>query len=337
MEFLTSFPEVGPYTYVSDLTSGVLKGAWKAYNKETKDFYAIKSISKTAFTCPEDHTKFVGEVTSLRQVNNRYIAAVLDFIDDPSTYHVVLQLPEGECLRDHIQNHGPVSDKIVKEIVARLQYVLLYLANDIGMKYSILNPDNIFVDDRGNLTSFVIQNEDPILSPTIDITDTCFLPPELISRNIRHKHSNSWSMGTIVYYALTGKIPFFGEKKETIVQSILTAHLNIPAAIPEDAKVFLQRTLTKNQLMRLPLDDIFSTQFMIGIASEAPTANERRNSEVTQLHTRSSSFLSLAAKPTSSTSLSGLVEHPQHVVHLSYRNGIKHSNSKNKLAGANFG
>ena len=216
MEFLTTPPEVGPYSFICDLNSGVLKGAWTAINKETKDFTAIKSISKAAFTCPEDITKFVADVTAHRQINNRFIAAVLDLIDDPSTYHVVLQLPEGECLRDHIQKHGPLSDKLVKEMVSRLQYVLLYLANDIGIKYSILNPDNIFVDERGHFVSFVVQNEDPILCPIIDITDTCFLPPELITRNIRHKNSNSWSLGTIVYYALTGKIPFYAEKKESI-------------------------------------------------------------------------------------------------------------------------
>ena len=334
MEFLTSFPEVGSYSYVSELKSGVLNGSWKAINKETQDFYAIKSISKTAFSCPEDHTKFTAEISSMRQANNRYIAAILDFIDQPSTYHVVMQLPEGESLRDHIQNHGPLSEKCVKEFVAKIQYVLVYLVNELGMKYSILNPDNVFVDDKGHLTCFILQDGHSILSPLIDVTDYCFLPPELLSRNVCHQNSNSWSLGAMVYYALTGKIPFFGTTKEEITQAILTSHIDVGDTLPEDQKLFITRTLVKNQLMRIPLNSIFSTQFMVGIPQELPTANERRKSETAFTH---KTYVSLTKTP-SACSLSGFNEHPTvGMVHLSYKGAMKHSNSKNKFPGTNFG
>lgn len=339
MEFLTSFPEVGSYSYVSTLTSGALRGSWKAVNKETQEFYAIKSIPKDSFTTAEQSARFSSEVGILRRANNRYIAALIDFIDDPKTYHLVTELPEGTSLRDYIEKNGPVSDKLVKELISKLQYVLLYVFNDLCLKYIILNPDVIFVDESGHLTRFILQDPDSIISPPCDYSCICFVPPEIISRKASHDNSNGWSIGVLAYYMLTGKIPFLGENMEETKKLILGSHVQYPETVPKDAKKFIYVALTKNPLMRLPVKSIFSTEFMRDVVPETPMHSERRKSAIPS--ETKSKYMSIKKVPSSLAMSPDGVTHPKlSAVHLSYKSNIgimKHSISKNKLSGTTLG
>jgi serine/threonine protein kinase len=322
------------------LTSGVLRGSWKAINKETQESFAIKSIPKDSFTTAEQSTRFSAEVGLLRRVNNRYIAALIDFIDDPKTYHLVSELPDGISLRDFIEKNGPMSDALAKELLSKLQYVLMYVSTELCIKYLVLNPDVIFVDEGGHLTLFILQEADSILSPPTHYSCLCFAPPELLSRNIRHENSNSWSIGVLTYYILTGKIPFLGENKEETTKLILGSHVEYPESLPEDAKKFIMRALTKNQLMRMPVKDIFSTEFMRDVTPELPHQTEKRRSSITIENKPKPKQISLKKGSSLSSSQDG--EAPQiklSTVHLSYKSSglMKHSNSKNKFSGATLG
>jgi serine/threonine protein kinase len=329
----TSGKEVGPYSYVSTLKSGALRGSWKAINKETQEFYAIKSINKVSFTTSEQTARFSKEIGLLKRANNRYIAALIDFIDEPQTYHLVSELPEGCSLRDYIEKNGPMSDKLVKELLSKLQYVLIYISTELCLKYVIVNPDVIFVDENGNLDRFILQDEESILAPPSHFSCICFTPPELLSRQIKHVNSNSWSIGILTYYALTGKIPFLAENEEGTTKHILGSHLTYPDSFPDDTRKFIAAALTKNPLMRLPIKDIFSTEFMHGINPEVPLQAERRKSAISRTN-----YMSLNKRPISGSPDDS---HPKlSAVHLSYKSNIgamKHSSSRNKLSGTTLG
>lgn len=277
MEFLTTYPEVREYSFVKELTSGALNGSWKAVNKNNQNFYAIKSILKTSFQTPEQNAKFLNEIYILKQVNNKYIASLVDLIDDSNAYHVVTELPEGVCLREYIETNGPLSEKSVKDIIAKLFYIAYYTREQLGFKYCNINAENIYVDSNGTMTKYLLGSESSISSSANNPKIIPFLAPEFLSTQKFHPNSDTWCFGCITFFSLTTRIPFLGATPEATIKAILTSHETIPDTVSEPGKQFIERCLVKNPLMRLNLNDLYSVSFLENVPMETPqTSNERR-------------------------------------------------------------
>lgn len=292
MSYLTSLPELGDYTFIGSITTGILAGCWKAFNKKSQETFCIRSIPKAAISAADQYSKFSNQLTLLKQLDNKYIATFIELIEDAKTYHIVTELPEGMSLHDYITKNGPMPEKLVIEMIARLFYIIHYI-----MHYIPLNYDNVYIDGTGHLTRYIYPVDD-FLSDQNNLGRLSFNPLEMISSKKPHINTMSWSMASVAYYAMNSKLPFSGSSEEEMTKSILSSRIEIPTSISPEAQIFFEKGFVKNPLMRSSVVDLFVTDFLKGAYLETSSTNERRcSAQIPQ----QKNFLPLKKLPSFST------------------------------------
>lgn len=293
MNIYTSLPELGQYTFLSYINSGYLSGCWKALNKKTQETFCIRSIPKAAIESPELSAKFANHINMFKLIDNKYVASLIEIIEDDKAIHIVTELPDGQSLHDYIIKNGPMHEKYIIEMIARLFYIIQYLNDKFLINFMPMTYDNIFIDDSGHLTRYIYPFDD-FLHENNKLIMSMFSPPEIISSRKSHPNSMAWCLASLTYYCLLAKLPFEGNTEEELGKSILTQHADIPTTISEEAQQFLNRAFVKNPLMRCSVIDLFVTDFLKGVNMEPSSYSERRSSaQIAQ----TKSFMSLRKMP----------------------------------------
>ena len=330
MNSIDSVPEIGNYTYIGQPNNGCLKGMWQAINKTTNQFYVVNTVNKSDYQSVEQASKFANEIGLYKRTDNKYIAKFTDLLEDQNSYHIITELPQGICLKDYIEKRGPLSETLVRELITKLQTVLLYLQGDLGLNFVVMDPTVIFVDKNGRFSKYFLQLHDSVITTLKDDISYCFIPPEYYSRHVSHATSNSWSVGALGYYTNTGKLPFSGNTKDEFINSVLNHHVLFPGFMSADEKQFITKTLLKNQFMRLKISDFQTTPFMEKAEKEdfLPSLIERRRSLNPLTLSKSMSTFSYLTNQQSTSSANNLPPPKPQVVHLSY---MKNSTSRRRF------
>ena len=321
MEILTSFPEIGDYSYVNSIQSGCLKGSWRVVSKKTQEQFALQTIAKSSLNSSEANSRFQSQLYNMKQADNRYIAAFIELIDDPSAFHIITEIPEGKSLKDYVTEKGPMPRELVQDLIGKLIFVQKYLNSKLGVKFCEFNPNTIYVDDSGSLTRYCIS----LTLPQNDSFLAHFVPPEIFTQNKIASSSDSWSLGMIVYFCITGTLPFDCKTEQEIMKKILNEKISIPPSLPEDISLILSKTLVKNSLMRMGITDMSASEFLSTfVIEDGEMRNERRSSSNSNPQQLSKSKSGQASKSQSDVN--------KHLVHLSYKaniNSVKKGSKKN--------
>jgi serine/threonine-protein kinase len=138
---------------------------------------------------------------------------------DGSPY-IVMELLEGSTITRLVEDHGPMSPRLVAMMVAQVAKVL-HRAHVLGIVHRDIKPDNIFVTEDSDYELFVkvldfgiakqtrIGQSDSVTKTGVVVGTPEFMSPEqaISSKNIDYR-SDIFSLGVVTYYALTGELPF---------------------------------------------------------------------------------------------------------------------------------
>jgi len=160
----------------------------------------------------------------------------------------------------HLQKDKKFSEDRVKFYAAEIVSGLEYL-HTAGVIYRDLKPENLLLTRDGHIvmTDFGLSKEG--LHDKDDRTGTfCgtpeYLAPEVLEGKGYGKAVDWWSFGTLVYEMLTGLPPFYCEDVQEMYTKIMTAELEIPQTMSDEAGDLLTRLLDRNDESRLqePVD-----------------------------------------------------------------------------------
>ena len=329
MEFLTTFPEVGNYSYVSSIQTGCLKGAWRVISKETQENFALQSIAKTSLISSEANARFNAQLFNIKQADNRYVSAFIELIEDSAAFHVITEIPDGISLKDHVIGNGPLSKEKVQELIGKILFIQAYLSTKLGMKYCEFNPYTIFVDESGSLTRYCI----PISRSTTDPFLALFDPPEILIQNKVAPSSDMWSIGMIIYFCITGTLPFDCKTTAEVVKQVLNDKITFPSTLDPEIGLLLQKILVKNSFMRMTYQELSASEFLSTFSIEiTEQRNERRSSTNAILPPRMGRSHNQSVNLTRSNS-----EANKHLIHLSYKANISTAKRAPKRSIHNLG
>lgn len=303
MSFLNEVPEAGDYLFHDELKSGVLSGCWRAYSKNTNQYYIIKTVQKESFNTPESGRKFIHELGLIRNAHHENVSQFIEMIDQPSQVHIVMSDVNGVCLRDYIESNGPMNERLTAELIARLYVVSQYLKPQLGIEYCSFNVDNVFVDNNGHLTYYFLQQFNGLLNHSESASTIPFHPPEVISGKGYNTNADSWSLAAIAHFCLTGEILFLQNSIEATKKAVLAEPLKINEKISDEAKYFITKGMIKNPLMRTAMKNFITFDFLkdapIDITQSMPVGISESPSKLS-LHDKATlgkkSFIKLSYK-----------------------------------------
>lgn len=263
---------VGAYVIDSLLGRGGMASVWRAWDKRHGDQVAIKII---ADSCGGGQfaDRFIGEIrhhASLRHPNIVRVREVFSVAGQPC---MVMDLLSGGSLAGLLekspQHRLPVETALplVTEILGALDY-----AHRQSMVHRDVKPSNVLLDrshQHAYLSDFGIAlavGEKRLTQFGSSVGTSAYMSPEQIrATGTIDYRSDVYSMGCVLYEALTGRPPFVAEgaddeNDDAAFAAVLSMHLSaaplppkqrVPG-IPAHVNALVMRALEKDPARRIP-------------------------------------------------------------------------------------
>ncbi len=226
---------VGRYEFLGELGSGAMGTVWRARDTGLNREVAVKEVHLPFDMPPRERerarARMVREAQAAARVSHASVVTVHDVLEADGVPFIVMELLDGESLRDRLRRAGPLPEAEVERI-ARPLLSALWAAHRAGVIHRDVKPANIMLCEGGNrpvLTDFGIANlpdhEGTALTGTGTILGTAaYAAPERLENDETSAVSDLWSLGATLFAALVGESPF---KRDTLTAT-LTAVLTQP-------------------------------------------------------------------------------------------------------------
>jgi len=269
--------KLGPYEVVSAIGAGGMGEVYRAHDPRMGRDVAIKILPPSFAQNPDRLRRFELEAQAAGSLNHPNLITVYDAGMHEGSPFIVMELLEGETLREKVGMYQTGSSDLVRSLSSRLgvrkatEYAIqiangLAAAHDRGIVHRDLKPDNIFVTRDGRVkildfglakqTSFSEAETEDGQTLSYDTTPGLILgtlgymsPEQIRGQQIDHR-TDLFALGAILFEMVTGQRAFHGASTADTMSAILHAHPTDAAsgeALPPALKRIVNRALEKSR------------------------------------------------------------------------------------------
>jgi eukaryotic-like serine/threonine-protein kinase len=243
--------------------SGGMADVWLAEDTELDRNVAIKILHDRFAQDKEFVQRFQREAQSAAGLQHPNVVGVFDrgvFLD---TYFIAMEYVDGPSLKDLVKGGMGVKDAIdfTRQILGAARF-----AHRKGIIHRDLKPQNVLIDDEGRarVADFGIARggENSDITATGSVMGTAqYLSPEQAQGKPTTPRSDIYSIGVILYEALTGRVPFEGDSAVAVALKQVSEAPRRPSAInpdiPPALDAVVMRALAKDPEARFKDADAF--------------------------------------------------------------------------------
>jgi len=242
-------------------------------HKKTKEKVAIKIIKKESMS-NVDMELVKSEIDIMKLCRHPNVLRLLDHFENAEYIFIVMELLAGGDYGSYLTKlkFKITEDRLAKDIhqiASGLKYLHQY-----GILHRDLKPENIMLSDKSD--NYVVKIMDfglsKILGPQEKVADgfgtLSFVAPEVLIRQPYDKQVDIWSLGVILYYALTGSLPFDDENdnEEVIAKMIVFVDVEFPSTKWKNKSQtvikLIKKALIKNPTQRIKIDEFLNDEWI---------------------------------------------------------------------------
>jgi TolB-like protein len=274
---------VGPYEILSPLGAGGMGEVYRARDARLGRDVAVKVLPEELARDPDRLRRFEQEARAAGALNHPNVLVVYDTGTHAGASYLVLELLEGETLRERLRD-GPLP--LPKAVDHGVQIARgLAAAHDRGIVHRDLKPENLFVTRDGQVkildfglaklappAAGGLASEAPTrTSPGIVLGTAGYMAPEQVRGEEVGPAADVFALGAVLYEMLSGRRAF---QRDTGVQTLNAILVEEPpplAARTRDLPPALER-IVRHCLEKRPEDRFQSTRdlaFDLSAALEA--------------------------------------------------------------------
>jgi len=262
------FPRIfGRYELLGRIGKGGMGCVYRARSLTGGPEVALKTPLPELMDHAPARERFYREYQALARFRHPGLAPVLDFGQHDGAYYFAMAYIDGTPL-----DKLCVTDQLAAARIALAIADAIGHAHDAGIVHRDLKPANVIVrpDARVVVVDFGIAlltdtpTQERMTEAGVPIGTYRYMPPEQITGDIlaTGPHSDIYSLGVVLYWMLTGRVPFTASGNELVFQ-VLTEPPTPPEAIvpgvdPRLSRVAL-RALEKRPADRFPSMAAFAT------------------------------------------------------------------------------
>ncbi len=201
--------------------------------------------------------RFEVEARNVARLNHPNLVAVYDTGSEEGQPYIVMELVRGRSMQQAISAGGLTEDRAL-EVVADVCSALSY-AHSQNLVHRDIKPGNILLAEDGTVkvTDFGIAravDEETVTQTAAVLGTAAYLSPEQAQGFEVDARSDIYSLGVVLYEALTGSQPFSGDSPVTVayqhVQETPRTPRELDPAISPAAEAIAMRALAKNPANR---------------------------------------------------------------------------------------
>ena len=232
----------GRYRLEKRLAVGGMGSLWTAQHTQLDTHVAIKFMDPNHAGSAMGRQRFEREAKMAASLKSAHVVQVHDYGVEDDRPYIVMELLQGEDLGKRLKRERRLSLQVTSGILMQIARGLRR-AHDAGLVHRDLKPPNIFMargddDEVVKILDFGIA-KDTMESRLGEGTKTGelmgsphFMSPEQIrgSKDIDHR-SDLWSLGVILFRAVTGALPFRGDAIGAVIAHILADPIPAPSSV----------------------------------------------------------------------------------------------------------
>ncbi len=259
----------GKYRVDAPLGAGGMGFVLRARHLKLDQDVALKLLRPDARNKPAVVARFAREARAAARLKNEHVVRILDVDeDDDGTPFFVMEYLRGQDLEQLLQRSGPLEPARAVDIVLQACEAVAE-AHALGMVHRDIKPANLFVlraragGDHVKLLDFGITKEEAredvsLTSPAAVVGSPLYMSPEQLkaSKDVDAR-TDIWSLGVVLYQALTNALPFdganAGELGAQIASEPPTSLLERRSDLPPALVEAVEKCLSKKR------DDRFET------------------------------------------------------------------------------
>jgi serine/threonine protein kinase/tetratricopeptide (TPR) repeat protein len=226
---------LGHYRVVEQIGAGGMGVVYRAHDERLDRDVAIKVLPEEVAEDADRVARFEREARAIAKLDYPNILAIHDFSTERGIAYAVMELLEGESMREVITKGGLSLSKAVEH--ARAIADGLAAAHDKGIVHRDLKPENVFLTKDGRIKildfglaklkepdqDFSTKTPTATLetSPGALIGTAAYMAPEQVQGQAADHRSDIFALGCVLYEMLTGIRPFAGGTTAEIAAAIL--------------------------------------------------------------------------------------------------------------------
>lgn len=208
---------LGPYVLLDAIGTGSMGQVYKASSKNDNNQYAVKVLPRRSMWNVRLARRQV------RSFGNFTHPAVVPFVDVGTAgglHYLSWPLAEGQTLEAIVQHQGRLPHNQAALFAVQVAQGLT-VAHQNNLFHGLLKPSNIMIgsDNQARILDFgigslLVENEGESLVDTMSTANTltsgldCASPESIMEPTNRTPAGDQYSLGCVLYYTLTGRVPF---------------------------------------------------------------------------------------------------------------------------------
>src|SRR5450759_374316 len=225
---------LGPYEVLSPLGAGGMGEVYRAKDSKLNRDVAIKVLPESLSKDPDALARFEREAHAVAALNHPNILSIFDFGSHDGIAYAVMELLDGETLRDRLSSGALPARKAIDYGVQIAEG--LAAAHEKGIVHRDLKPENLFVTKSGRLKILdfgLAKTLSPQVAgpnapttpagtePATVMGTVGYMSPEQVRGLPVDHRSDIFSFGAVLYEMLSGRRPFAGATSADTMSAIL--------------------------------------------------------------------------------------------------------------------
>ena len=245
------------YQLTDRIGIGGMAEVYRAQDRVLGRVVAVK-VMLPQYAADADFTqRFRQEAASAANLQSPYIVNVYDWGHDGDTYFIVMEYVRGSDLKTAITQRGAISQRKVAEIGSQVCQALS-VAHNQDIIHRDVKPQNIMVQPDGNVKVMdfgIARAKNSMKQQTSAVLGTAhYISPEQAQGKDLTPASDIYSLGVVMYEAVTGKLPFDGPDSVSVAMKQVSEYPVPPSEINPEVdpglEQIIMRALEKDPLAR---------------------------------------------------------------------------------------
>lgn len=243
------------YLLEEPIGSGGMAVVYRAVDTVLRREVAIKVMHPHLASREESRRRFSREAQAVARLRHPSIVEIFDFSGDRAdSSYIVTELVRGRTLRAFGDEVGFFLPEIAAMIGVQLCDALHH-AHEQGIIHRDLKPENVMVREDGALKLMdfgiarIVETEDRMTMTGALVGSPHHMAPEIIEGKEATVASDLFSLGTILYWMVTGEMAFAGKNPTHSLRRILESEYvdprvlcpSCPEALAEAISICLRR------------------------------------------------------------------------------------------------
>jgi hypothetical protein len=285
--------KVGDYELIEELGRGGMGVVFRARQISLSREVAVKMILRGRLASESDLQRFLAEAAATARLEHPNIVPVYEVGDVDGRPFFSMQLVEGETLAQRVAD-SPLPQRQSAEIVATIARAIGF-AHQRGVLHRDVKPSNILISPDGTpmITDFGLAKrvdvEADLTRSGMLVGTPAYMSPEQAGGrgNLVGPGSDIYSLGCVLYFALTGRGPFVAESPMEMVMQVIEQDPTPPRTLRENLDRDLEMIVVR--CLQKPIDLRYQTAAALADDLDAYLTDEKiaaRSGRFTQVVAR---------------------------------------------------